>query len=286
MGYINGPNGDADIVIPKPEDIIRITCLGASTTGNYVDFDGRKFSYPLELEKILKEKFPEKKIEVNNCGVGGRTSAEILIDFELNIIDTEPDIVVLYHGYNDLAPSLTLGFKSDYSHAKRNLGEIWPYYRISSVFPDLPIASYNFFMIHVFGQNIRYSLLDAISRGKVDLSSNFNGLQTYQRNIEHIVNLCKSNGITVILSTFCHYMYEDVKNSKVHLKYHEGVLLENDVMRKIAEKHVLPLVDNNILFPYEDRFFVDSIHFSPEGMRKLAENISLPIVEYLKRSMN
>lgn len=282
MGYINGPNGDRNIIIPKPKDLIRINCLGASTTGNYIVFDGRNISYPLELERILKEKFPKKKIEVNNCGVGGRTSAEILIDFALNIIDTQPDIIVIYHGYNDLVPSLTPNFKSDYSHAKRNLGELWPYYRISSLFPDLPIAFYNFFIIQFFGQNIRQSLLDAISRGKVDLSSDFNGIKTYKRNIEHIVNLCKSNGITVILSTFCHFMYDDVKSSIIHQKYHSGVLLENEAMKKIAEKHAISLVDNNILFPFEERYFVDSIHFSPEGMRLLAENISFPILEYLK----
>ncbi|MDO8873750.1 MAG: SGNH/GDSL hydrolase family protein [Methanoregula sp.] len=284
MGYINGPEGDRDIVIPKPKDLIRINCLGASTTGNYLDAGGKKFSYPLELERILKEKFPDKKIEVNNCGVGGRTSAEILIDFSLNLIDTQPDIVVIYHGYNDLVPSLTSGFKSDYSHAKRNLGEVWPYYKISAVFPDLPIALYNFFVKNLVGGDIRQTLLESISRGKIDINSDFQGTLTYKRNIEHIVNLCQSNGIAVFLSTFCHYMYGDVKSSKTHLKFHQGVMLENRAMEEIAEKHAIPLVDNNVLFPYEERFFVDSIHFSPEGMSLLAENISLPIIDYLKKN--
>jgi lysophospholipase L1-like esterase len=283
MGYINGTSGDRDIRMPKPEGLIRINCLGASTTGNYINLDGGVFSYPLELEKILKNRFPGKQIEVNNCGVGGRTSAEILIDFELNIIDTQPDIIVIYHGYNDLVPSLTPEFKSDYSHAKRNLGEVWPYYRMASIFPDLPLAFYNFFVIQFFGQNIRQSLLDAVSRGHADLSSGFQGLETYQRNIEHIVNLCKSNGIKVILSTYCHYMYDDVKNSKIHMKYHEGVLLENEAMRRIAKKHGVPLVDNNRIFPYEEKYFVDSVHFSPEGMQLLAENISITIIDFLKK---
>lgn len=286
MGYINGPEGNRDIIIPKPENLIRINCLGASTTGNYLDYKGRKYSYPMELEKILQDKFPESNIEVNNCGVGGRTSAEILIDFALNIIDTKPDIIVIYQGYNDLVPSLTPGFKSDYSHAKRNLGEVWPYYQITSYFPDLPIAFYNFFMTQLFGQNIRHSLLDAVSRGQVNISSDFNGLITYKRNIEHIVNLCKSNGITVILSTFCHYLYEDVKTSEIHQKYRDGVLSENAAMREIAEKYAVPLVDNFSMFTYEDRFFVDSIHFSPEGMYLLAENISLRVIEHIKEIRN
>ena len=56
MGYFNGPNGDRDIVIPKPEDLVRINCLGASTTGNYLRFENKNYSYPLELEEILKKK--------------------------------------------------------------------------------------------------------------------------------------------------------------------------------------------------------------------------------------
>jgi len=283
MGYINGPKGNREIIVPKPEGLIRINCLGASTTGNYLDFDGKNFSYPLELEKILKKEFPEKNIEVNNCGVGGRTSAEILIDFALNIIDTKPDIIVIYHGYTDLAPSITRNFRSDYSHAKRNLGEVWHYYKIASMVPSVPLASYNFIVNKLFGYNIRNSLLNAISRGKIDLSSAFNGIQTYRRNIEHIVNLCKANGINVVLSTFCHYMYDDIKNSRIHIKYKEGVLMENEAIRDIALKNSIILVDNYRLFRYEEKYFVDSIHFSPEGMNLLASNISKALIPLLER---
>jgi len=283
MGHINGSSGNRDVIVPKPDNLIRINCLGASTTGNYIEVDGVAYSYPIELEKILKKTFPDKQIEVNNCGVGGWTSAEIMIDFALNIIDTRPDVIVIYHAYNDLVPSLTPGFKSDYSHAKKNLGEVWPYYKTASFFPDLPLAFYNYFIVQFLGQNIRHSLLDAVARGRVELSSDFYGLETYQRNIEHIVNLCKSNGIEIILSTYCHYMYDEVKGSKTHMKYHQGVLLENEAMREIAKKHGLLLVDTNTLFQYEERYFVDSVHFSPDGMRLLAECISQPLISYLKK---
>ena len=33
MGFANGPNGDRDVSIDKPEHLYRINCLGASTTG-------------------------------------------------------------------------------------------------------------------------------------------------------------------------------------------------------------------------------------------------------------
>ena len=77
---MNGINGDRDVVIPKPRDIIRINCIGSSTTQNYLTINNTNYSYPLELEKILSKKF-NKKIEVNNFGQGGYNSADILVRF-------------------------------------------------------------------------------------------------------------------------------------------------------------------------------------------------------------
>ena len=281
--HSNGPGGDRDIDMPKPEGLIRINCLGASTTGNYICYNGKNYSYPMELEKILKEAFPDVKIEVNNCGVGGYTSAEILIKFLLDTIDTKPDIVVIYHAYNDLGSSLTSCYQSDYSHAKKNLGEVYYLYRLASKIPEIRLASLNFLMNYcLFSQNIRFSLLETTSRGKIELENDFQGLSTYGRNIEHIINVCKANKIQVILSTFSQHLYLLVQNDERCLKYHEGVDLENNVMRNLAVKHNLPLVDNAHLVPKEDKYFVDTVHFTPEGMHLIAENISHPIIEFIK----
>jgi lysophospholipase L1-like esterase len=284
--YCNGPAGDRDIAIPKPPGLIRINCFGASTTGNYLESENVIYSYPLELERTLRQKFFGLNIEVNNCGVGGRTTAEILIDFLLSAIDTSPDIIVLYHAYNDLQPSLTPGFSSDYSHAKRNLGETYHLYHRYSKIPALPLSLYNMFVNKLFLSNVIYSLLQAISKGEVDLNLDFQGLATYERNIEHLINICKTNNIYVVCSTFCYYLYDDVKDSVRHLKYYSGVIEENAVMTDLCHKHDIPLIDNFNLIPREEKYFMDTIHFTPEGMTLVAENISKPIIEYLAGQVN
>lgn len=284
--YFNGPGGDRDIVTPKPPGLIRINCLGASTTGNDLEYNGVIYSYPLELERILHKKFPGINLEVNNCGVGGRTTAEILIDFLLSSIDTSPDIIILYHAYNDLQPSLTPGFSSDYSHAKRSLGESYHLYRRYSKLPALPLALYNMFMNKLFLSNIRHSLHHVISKGEVDLNYAFQGLSTYQRNIEHLINICKSNHIHLICSTYCYYLYEEVKDSLIHQKYFSGVLEENSAIRDLCRKHDIPLVDSFNLIPCDEKYFVDTIHFSPEGMTTLAEHISKSVISYLESKIN
>ena len=281
LRHLNGTNGGRDVVIPKPKKLFRINCLGASTTGNYIFESEKAFSYPLELEKILQNYFQNKQIEVNNCGHGGYTTAEILIKFLLNSIDSKPDIVVLYHAYNDLRPSLTPYFQSDYSHAKKNLGEVYHLFRWGSWFPNIPLALPNYIFNLYLPQNIRQGILPAIERGSIDLESEFHGLETYRRNIENLIYICKGNGIKIILSTYCHFLYPAIKDNKLHLKYRQGVLMENEVMRDLAIKHGLPLVDNYNLVPYEEKYFVDSVHFSPEGMHEIAKNISKPIIEHI-----
>jgi lysophospholipase L1-like esterase len=282
LRHINGITGGRNVVIPKPKGLFRINCLGASTTGNYI-FEGEKgFSYPLELERILQKRFQQKKIEVNNCGMGGFTTAEVLIKFILDTINSKPDMIVLYHAYNDLGPSLTPDFESDYFHAKKNLGETYHLFKWASRFPDIPLALPNYIFNLYFPQNIRHSLLAAVSKGTIDLKSEFHGLDTYRRNIENLIHICNGNGIKVILSTFCHFLYPDIKNDNLHLKYRKGLLEENKVMRELSAKYDFPLVDNFNLVPIEEKYFVDSIHFSPEGMQEIATNISKPIIEHIR----
>ena len=74
------------------QKIFRINCLGASTTQNYLQFNNEVYSYPLELEKILKTK-SHKNIEVNNCGSGGYTSSDILVRTLLQNLDTDPNVI-------------------------------------------------------------------------------------------------------------------------------------------------------------------------------------------------
>lgn len=286
IGIFNGPKGDRDVVIPKPEGLIRINCLGASTTGNYIYSDSKDYSYPLALEKVLGNRLQGKKIEVNNFGIGGWTSIEILISFLLNGLDTSPDLVVLYHAYNDLGPSLTPGFQSDYSHARKNLAERYHLYRLLSLFPFIPLASYNWAVNKFIGQNISHTLLSSVSKGEIDFAMDFQGFDAYRRNMESIINICLANKIGIVLSTFCFHLYDAIKDSHIHKKLQQGVLEENKIIQGLSSKYNVPLVDSYSLMPKEDKYFVDSIHFSPEGMSLLAKYISVAVIKYLEDKDN
>lgn len=277
LGFFNGPNGNRNVDILKPKDCIRINCLGASTTQNYLVYNEEIFSYPIQLEKKLN-KNSEKKFEVNNFGQGGYNTADILVRFLLQIIDTKPDIVVLYHGYADVRSYLNKNFKSDYSHSRYNLSELLSKLKLSILIPRLPLSFLNFFINKWFPFNLSNSLVEIIHKQNLDLNIDPEiGLSIYERNIQHIIDICKSNNIKIILSTFCHILYSGVEKNPISKKYGEIVEKENQIMRKLSQSNNVQLVDNSKLIPKDEKFFVDTIHFSHHGMELLAENFAKEI---------
>ena len=110
LRIVNGEDGGSHVSIEKLNGLKRIICLGASTTGNYIEEDGKTFSYPLELDRILNSSEDHKKYEVINFGQGGYNSADLLVRYCLNIADLKPDYLIIYHAYNDVRNYLTGGF--------------------------------------------------------------------------------------------------------------------------------------------------------------------------------
>jgi lysophospholipase L1-like esterase len=278
---------EEDIEIAKPPGMLRVLCLGGSTTASSIWKVGnpKQFSYPLFLSEILKQRLESRPCEVWNCGMGGWTSAEILVNFALHLIDLKPDIIVLYHGFNDLEASLTEPFASDYSHSRKSFGEVYSRIRLASYLPNLRFwKSYAFVKGRLMGfGNVRYDLLTSIRVRKASLDNPFMGLQTERRNIEHLIHLCQANRIHIVLSTFAYHIYPAVANDRQTLKYYNGVQEENTVLRDLATHHNAPLVDIAGLIPDDDAYFVDSVHFTPLGMQFLAEQFGKCIVDLVMR---
>ncbi len=275
LGYFNGEDGSRDILIPKPKDLIRINCLGASTTGNYLHFENKVYSYPLELEKILRKK-TSKKLEVNNCAQGGYNSADSLVRFLLKDIDTNPDILIIYHAINDIRSYLTPGFTSDYSHSRKNLGEVYWKFFIGSKIPNLQIRFINYLKNKfLFPSSEQYSLLEIIRKGQIDPKMDYtNGLKTYRRNIQHIIDISLRKKIKVVLCTFCMYLYPRIKDDPLQNLYKKIVSEENEILKELASQNDLTLIDTASLIEKSDENFVDAVHFTPKGMRLLAQHIA------------
>ena len=85
----------------KPSDVYRIfmvggsTILGAETTNDT--------TMPSILQKMFDEKNLDFKIEVINAGVGGGNTKSELALIKSKIINYNPDLVIMYDGWNDIS---------------------------------------------------------------------------------------------------------------------------------------------------------------------------------------
>jgi len=89
---------DEDVIVPKPKGVLRIVCVGGSTTEEGNDTQS---TYPNIMERKLRNYFNTDKIDVVNCGIcGGRSFSECrrINDY----LQLEPDLLVYYNAINDI----------------------------------------------------------------------------------------------------------------------------------------------------------------------------------------
>ncbi len=88
-----------EVSIRKPDGLVRIACLGDSSTFGYNLEE--KDSYPRVLERLLNREHPGR-FQVVNFGTSGYTSRQGLEQLRLRVMEYQPDVVTMAFGTNDL----------------------------------------------------------------------------------------------------------------------------------------------------------------------------------------
>jgi lysophospholipase L1-like esterase len=268
----------------KAPDTIRIVCLGASTTANTIADDESEYSYPALLQDTLTQNLREagssKTVEVMNFGIGGRVSPELLITFYLTIVHMKPDYLVLYHGFNDLHLHLMEDFATDYSHGRLSLGEVLPQIKKGYLLPKIRFwHSYECLKDKLIGTgNVRNDLLKSITAKQPDIDRPFARLDIQQANIRNILLGCRQHGIVPIVGTYAFFRYAD---DPVSMKYQSGVSIENGLLRDLSNELSVSLCEIAETIPQDREYFVDAIHFTPLGMRFVADAFAERLLEHM-----
>ena len=101
--YINNCGfRDRDIMLPKPTDVYRILCIGASTTEEGITNDQ---TYPAILERIINQHFDNNSVDVINCGISGMNAMKHRMRFP-DYLALEPNMMVIYNATNDICHQL------------------------------------------------------------------------------------------------------------------------------------------------------------------------------------
>ncbi len=265
-----------EMAVEKPAGVQRILCSGGSTTFcTGATRDDR--TWPAEFETLLNETSPAGvRYEVGNLGVSGYSTVENLIDLELRRVDLAPDYFVFYGATNDARAIQAIHgaeFKSDFTHLRR----VWA--------PDEMSPLETFLVSHVRSYarwsrgidpdkqfSALVSKLYVPDYGKLHVRSdervNVAGVATFVRNLEHMVWICRAHHVQPILCTIAQCLSKiDPKDER----FVETVMAMNQGVRKLAIDEKIPMVDIARELSNKPELYDDLVHHNDAGCRAFAE---------------
>lgn len=278
--FLQMPPNEYEFDAEKDSTTFRVLCIGGSTTLNVrLDTMDR---YPSVLHQILNKKFPNKKVEVLNAGMDWYTSKHTNINYTLYARDFRPDVVIVMHGINDLCRSFSPNrfaagaYKSDYSH----------FYG-----PSIGGAKPPSFESLIREVVRKFWFTPSFEPSSFDISV-FKSLDDFAKYMSNIVELLQNDGADVILVSQP-YLYKSemsaVEEKKLWMdrsicildgKYpdSETMALAMDAYNMktaaVAAKYKTAFVHGEPALPKDLNHFIDEVHYTPLGAKKLAEAIA------------
>jgi len=284
----------------KPDGVYRIVAIGASTTYSTGVTNYRE-SYPYLLNQYLHDSGYDS-VEVINAGVGGYTSYESLFNLHMRILPLDPDLIIIYHGSNDIHTRFVYppeAYKSD------NSGYRAPFVQ-DTVMPSIIEYSTALRIIGIItGRTITHSSIDwnRLRPASTDYSISFNtqydtnvypadifvdvpaeemikaNPPTYfEANSRAMISLAQAQDIDVLLVTYAtstRFPYANVSSEAYKL----GLQQHNEITMRLAEETDSFAFDMASIFPEDEKYFTDGRHKTLEGNQLQAQLIGEYTVE-------
>lgn len=261
MGF-RGP----EIEIPKPGHRIRVAYLGGSTT-----FCAETSTYeriwPHVVHEGLVAAFPDQEFDYVNASVAGYSSTQSIVNLELRVAPLEPDVVVIYHGTNDLTQDSRL------LAAEQGL------FDPSSVESNWLLD--NCLVLQLIEKNLRYQRrLDpgrSLQFDERELS------RPFEERMRTLVDRGREIAPVVLVPTFANRLRREQSpeertaasiSSHFYMPYldEEGLLRGfeeyNRVIRGLAGIEGVVVVEGEEMIPGDGVHFTDSVHLSNWGCQK------------------
>jgi hypothetical protein len=270
----------------ETDSTIKVFCLGGSTT-ELPDKSG--IDWPSRVGKILKTRYKVENAEIYNLGRQWYTSLHTLINYETNLRQYKPTVLLIMQSVNDLLHNADFSyfsrgsFRDDYGHF---------YGPVNRIIDRRSLWRY---------------LSDEISGlwyykpRKTVTTSTFRGLLTYIKNITTIIELAKLDDTKVILMTEPSLFKKNMSPSEISavlmLKVEaindtmvwsietvtEGMSQYNDAIKKIAKEQNLYLIDLDKYVPKELKYFHDEVHYNDITFPIVAELVAKELNSFLEK---
>ena len=285
-----------DIELKKPPGEFRIACLGGSTTYTTGVYDYREsFPYLLERELIAAG---YDHVRVINAGTPNYSSFETLLNYQLRIDSLEPDLIIVYHGVNELKTRYVWPpekYKRDNSgyRAPRLIyddGSDWPEstaWRILSIRLGWRSPSGGpegfYFQKPDSHPRVREKIhrtQDTEWYNEVRQALAANPPVYFRRNIENLVALAESHGVQVVLVTFVHSEFPiGPALAPAEAEFDAALDDQNQQLRDICLGTDAILYDFAAEFPRDVEYFVGRTHVNAAGAALKAKKHAAFIIE-------
>ena len=270
-----GFRGD-EITAAKPSNTVRIACVGASTTF-CAEASTNQATWPHRLQEALQARYPDVSIQVINAGVPGYNALQSLKNLTHRVLALQPDLVIYYEANNDMAHDLNKlaherGLIDDPS------GKVPPWVQRLSEISLLFDLTYKNLVISRSQSEGRTSKLNGVPK---DLPQRrFTGL------LGAMHQELQARGVPFVLSTYLVKYRRDqtpaaqAANIGVLFYYMpwatpddflDAMDYYNEAIVAFARANGVPVLEERVSIPGDDRHFVDYIHLTDAGCAKMAE---------------
>lgn len=277
-----------------PEDTrpFRVFVLGGSAVFNKSERDNVPFCEILEEE--LKVKYPNQNIEIVNAGQSGYNTYHAFINFSTQLLDYNPDAIIIYHSWNDVKAWPYLSVKTNY-------GQLWQImhskFEVLMAAKTLASKSYIYLAVKALHRKLLRMFFSNDNRreeirqllGKI-LKANEGGDTTYgkliyRRNIENIITVAQKNKVQVLLInplTLIHSKNSEEEKKHiayflVHVPEEELPQLMNEagnILAEVALTNNVAYIDLNKHIEQNQVNLIDHIHLTPKGNKAIADYIA------------
>jgi lysophospholipase L1-like esterase len=248
------------IKIVKPDNTVRIFCLGGSTTVSA----NTRGHYPQLMQDKLNRSYKNVHFEVMNAAGDAFSSAHSFVNFALRLSSFHPDCIIVYHNINDLSVNY-FGKKADPDYANKYMNNLF-------LAPECKLGIQKYF----FGSRMISYLMMVLNNyafqkqamriyGDIDISE---GRKVFRRNLEDIIILAKARGIKVVLATQAACF---AKSKSYPYIRKNDFLSYNETVKDLASQYNLDLVDCFRNFRENEDYFVDLVHYTETGVEKLSD---------------
>lgn len=257
----------AELLDPKPPDLVRIWITGGSTTFDIYAPDDAA-AWPARVQALLSKRQEGPPVEIVNAGIPGATLQTNRAHLQEAFPALRPDVLVVHTGPNDLREVATAGLELKTSPLVQHLA-----------------------LLRVLSRSMRPTT--ELPRWR---ERRFPGVEGIRTELEAFIDEAEDLGMQVVLATHAHRAADGLQGEEARQAVAEGMALHqlgaeqviaayaayNTMVRQVARERGLPLAEVRRAVPPVEENFGDATHFRTPGASLAAREVAATLLPLLQ----